>query len=300
MARYHMIQFASAAVLLAACMTPAATLSDAQKAFQVKNYPGTLAAINSAMADTKSKDQELRSDLYSLRGETMLELGSRGGAIDAFRAAQRNTQDVNKSCIAQATLLLITDSVNFTYTSPRSGNALDIKDPAARKKAFADMLDDRLNEIQPRVYKEYNADNLSGILSLLPELSDAYAIERAATGGDERMKPILMKLGEHSRDLIADELSRKQNRIEALESISNEQSVVNNFGGVLTVGPRGLISTQKDELADMGAYLLRIRQLCQRASESSARMNGPADKWDALAIRCDELMDQAAALRERS
>jgi len=290
----------TAVVLCLTASAWAATIQEAQQAIDAKKYPEALQAITQMLNAAKPGDKELRYDLYMLRGEAMLQLGSRQGASDAFKAAQRNTADVNKSCIAQATLLLLGETVNFVYTSPRGDGPLDIRDPAQRTKAFSELFDSRFAELQPRVFKQYTADNLSGIIPLLPDLGDAYAIERAATGKDEKLRPVMARLGDHARDLVGDELDRIQSRVEALESISSEPSSVSNYGGVWTAGPRGLVSTQKNELADTAKYLMQIRNLCQHARETAARMGGPADKWDALATRCDQLADQATALRDRS
>jgi hypothetical protein len=279
------------------------TLADAQADFDGKEYKSALQKISKALTATDAKSaREARYDLFMLRGECLLRMNSRTLAIDAFRSAARTMKDdgdVQKAATAAGTAALIEASRNLKYTSPRQPNdAMDVVEPESRKKALNALFDVRFDLTEPKVNKAIDGKTLPPMLDLLPQMRELYVIEVAATGDAPRSIPLLKTLGGRARELITEELTRVNRRLDDIQD-GLTQEVYLSVRNIQGVRERGLSTAEQKELQQAFDYLGKIAKVAQQGRWIARRLGDAGDRWDTILADCSETRDAIESLAAR-
>jgi hypothetical protein len=297
------VVFCSSAVVFAA-PAPAATPSfdDAKADFAAGQYQACLAKISRLLSPGISKpDPMTRYDLLMLRGECMMQMKQPMMAADTYDSAystMKTQGDVQRAAAAKAMVVLIKASSAGTY-KPRAAtsngtDAIDIIAPESRQKAMLAMLDDRVKQLSPDIDKALKGTSLLPIQKLLPAVWDMYCLELAATGDTKQTLTLLQTLGEHARGLIGGELNRLGTRVQQLNDMAREPTLVSGSRATGdSIGYRGLTSPERDELHKIADYLVNIRAVCEEGRRIAMRLGNNGEKWDRLLAECADACDTA-------
>jgi hypothetical protein len=225
-----------------------------------------------------------RYALLMLRGDALVRLRQRSGALDAFRSALRSADaaDADPPLVldARAMVELFGSTNGWAYRSA-SGETFDLIESASRRSAVRAMFEDRLLAARSRVEAAKRAPTLGPMIDLLPELGALLALEHAGTGGTERSVPLLRGLGEHALDLIGRELQRLGERVDELEDLANEPVFFDRYA---VPGRRGLHSNERRELVELIAYVERIVQSCEDGRRVNRQTGGTGEAWDDMIL----------------
>src|SRR5207253_3094638 len=100
-------------------------------------------------------------------------------------------------------------------------------------------------------------------------------------------------LGQHAFRLMQTEVGRYSRRIEQLNQAAKSSSNGDgNWGGVR----RGLISTERDELKDGAAYLVKLRDRATEYRGIASKLGGNEQRWDGLVLDINDTLAAAEAL----
>jgi tetratricopeptide (TPR) repeat protein len=282
---------------------PAPTLADAKADFDAKQYKAALQKISKALSAANTKpSREARYDLFVLRGECLLRMNERTLAIDAFRSAARTMKqdgDVQKAATAAGTALLVEASRNLKYTSPRQpADAMDVVEPESRKKAMNALFEVRFDLIEPKVNKVIEGKTLPPMLDLLPQMRDLYVIEVAATGDAAKTIPLLKTLGGRGRELITDELTRVNRRLDDIQD-GLTQEVYLDLRNIKGVRERGLSTAEQKELQQTYDYLGKIAKVAEQGRWIARRLGEGGEGWETILANCSDTRDAVESLAAR-
>ena len=246
-----------------------------------------LFAAGSVPRDAQRPDPQ-RYELLMLKGESLVHLHDKFGAVTAFKAAGKVAGDVQQLAAARANALVVQRSSGGKFT-PRygggSGNGrIDIVPPESRKEAMAALRDELTAVNQPQIDAALRGEQLPAIERAFPAAADVYCLELFVGGGgyaraDGSAGDAARELGRHAFELMTAEVSRCGARVDQLNQIANSS------GGSARgwdTGRLGLTSQQRDELKGMLPYLSNIRDRAAEYRGVAARVGGAPQKWDAL------------------
>jgi hypothetical protein len=277
-------------------------LADIQKTFDSGDYRGTLQKISRALSMTQTPPPaDDRYTLLMLRGESLLRLGERTYAVDAFNAASRAAahQRIKDAALAKANAVVITRSQGPVYKpAGGDGDGINIVNPATRTKAMGAAFDDMLRLNMPKFKAALEGKQLPPMLSLVPVLGDMYVLETAASGEPRRTTEILKSFGEHARVLMNNELARVDKRVQALSNLANSISGIDSNwgGGINTIDRRGLWTPERNELEDLMQYTRQIAQAARKAREISVSFGYTGENWDPVIADADGVIDREEEL----
>jgi hypothetical protein len=270
-----------------------ATLPEAQAKFDAGEYRDALRLISQALSASQQQPEQ-RYSLLMLRGETMLRLGERSSAIDAFRAAAEAKAGPKQTAIARATSALVRRSQNNKYrpmSAGASAEPIDILDPTSRTKAFAALYADTQASNQPKVQQAMNATTLPPIVEVIQPLLDQGAMEYLATGSAPQTRQTLTELGDHARGLMNSELQRVSHRIDQLRDTAG--SITGDQWGF---GQRGLQIPEQRELQDLVTYVRQIQTTAQHARARARELDFDGSAWEPIISDAADLADRGEAV----
>jgi hypothetical protein len=258
-----------------------------------------------------------RGALLALRGDCLLNLGDRTGAIKAYTDAQK-TKQPEAWCHARAMELLVrsgkykpkpaaaaTGSTAAADPDPAAGVADDIK----MKQAMMDLLDVQRKRAEPKMRAAEQAQNLTPMIDALPEMMDLYALEKTSTGDVADIAPRMKDIGQRARSMIGRELSQLDVRVQQLEAMANSSvDTSGRGGGGLGRGGggggrgwsdstrRGLFSNERDGLRDTLDYVAKIQATAERGQRIANDFGGQPEAWDQLISQCGLIQARAEGL----
>jgi len=274
------------------------TLEDSQKAYDAGDYRASLLAIAKAMSLKQSPlPPQQQYTLLMLKGESLLHLGDRTYAIDAFNAASRAagaTHDYKNAALAKANAVLIQRSQGPVYRPPGQ-DGINIVNAASRTKAMGAAYDDLLAQYTNKFKAVLEGDSLPPMLALVPTLGDLYVLETAATGEAKKTTEILKSFGQHARSLMEKELAREDRRVDELTSLANSL-IGSDFVVGSTIDRRGLWTPERNELEDIIQYVQKIQKAAQKGRQIAMSFGFTGENWDGIIAQAGDVLDQAQQL----
>jgi hypothetical protein len=247
-----------------------------------------------------------RADLLVLRAEALVQMGDQTTARETTTTVEKlladaTATDAARLVVARARALRLLIAASKAGTFDPGGGAAPIKltDLAARRAAYAALLDRALADAKAGLDKALAAADLPTSKEALPRITDAQCLELVATGSDTQSRALYDKLGEHARGLIDAELAKISQRVSDIRTASDRVDGVVTAGGWWWGGVplrRGLWSSDRDALRDALATLDQIAEVCTRASAFSRNSGGDPKKWTDLRSRTIVLSERARTL----
>jgi hypothetical protein len=184
---------APAALLLASLLLPA-TLARAQLATPEEinasinegDYKGALQKIAAALSVRGEAAKKIdHYQLYMLKAECHVRTKAASMAVEAYANAAKEAPDDKSRNLAAAHELLMRKQRGMTYTpasrdKAKPAAAIDVTDPASRKKAFAALFTDELAALQPKLAAAKKATGLAPIFEAFKLIPRLEGIELAA------------------------------------------------------------------------------------------------------------------------
>jgi hypothetical protein len=237
-----------------------------------------------------------RYDLLLLRGDCLLHLEDPATAELAYAAGAKSAVP-EQAREARAMAFLLQRSTGMTYSPKGAGQAADginVADKEGRTKALRALLQDEMRANEADFRSAITAENLVPIQDALPKLRDLYAVERAATGGDAKLRPKLEAIAARARTLIERELELSDESVGALERRAN-QAVDVSAGGWWwgRYARRGLYTRDRRKLRDLIDYLQRIEDAVKLGQQLAVTFDGDATVWDPLVARSSKAVRHA-------
>jgi hypothetical protein len=244
-----------------------------------------------------------------LRGKTLLAMDDPRAARRAFEEAQKSEQnDIAMSAHGYVTLLSRSKLSTFM---PRTGNKtpINIADPKNQSAAFNALLEDELPRFEKEAEAAAKANNLNPAIALVPKLLELAAIEFAATGEYERLRPLGKEVGDHARTLISNELAAQDQKITAIENMANQLIDTGGYRGHGTRGRRGgwwnsdvtrrgLVSDERESLYQLVEYLQKVEDTTRRGLSVAKAVNGETPAWEALVQEAERVKNHAQYVLE--
>jgi hypothetical protein len=280
-----------------------ATREELQQMHDAAQYRICLQQIGRILRSGTAARSYDRYDLLLLRGDCLLHLEDPATAQLAYVAAAKSPV-AEQAREGRATALLLQRSTKLTYlprTENGTGDGINIVSKESRVSALRALLNDELHAGGPDFRRAASADNLVPIHDVLPRLADLYAVERSATGGDAKLRPILESIGQRARNLIGRELDLREQSIVALESRANQRIDAPAFAGRWWWGGetrRGLYTTDRRELRDLIDYLQRVEETTKLGQQLALSFDADAKLWDPLIARASKAVRHAQDVLE--
>jgi hypothetical protein len=275
-----------------------ATPSELRQMHDAGQYRICLQQIARVLRSGNAARNHDRYDLLLLRGECLLGLEDPATARLAYEAAAKSPVP-DQAREGRATALLLQRSTKLTYL-PRSDNdaqdGINVASKEGRTRALRALLASELRAGEPDFRRASSAENLVPIFDVLPRLADLYAVERTATGGDVKLRPILEAIGQRARTLIERELDLREQSIIALESRANQRIDAPAVAGRWWWGGdtrRGLYTPDRRELRDLIDYVQRVEEAAKLGQELAVSFDADAKLWDPLITRASKAVRYA-------
>jgi hypothetical protein len=277
---------------------PPPALADAEKSFQAGDYRTTLRTLSQILSQTETPASPQDSyPLLMLRGESLLRLGERTAAVDAFNAASRaaGRDQIKNAALARANAVLITLSQGADYHPHRGGDPINIVNPDTRPAAMRAAFEDLLAENTPKFKAALEGRELPPMLDLVPVLGDMYVLETAASGEPKRTTEILKSFGLHARSLMESELQRVNRRVNSLANLA-DSLVSTDAVWMAQINRRGLYTPERNELQELIDYTQRIAQAARRARQISTSFGHTGENWDPIIADATTTLETAQEL----
>lgn len=285
-----------ASVLAVAAGTPMPTAGELQQMYDAGQYHTCLQQIARALpASDRPNSGYDRFQLLLLRGECLMRLAARPQAYQAFRGAQ-DSPDTKTALTARANVLVIDASGGFLYQPPGGGQAIDIQDPANRRKAMAALFDANSQKYRPQIDAATQASSLAPIIDVLPQLKDLVALEMTASGNDAEIRPALGAIGQRARDLIAGALQQVDAQVAQVQQRASEPIMGQITPGSpwwTAAGRRGLDTNDREQLQDAIRSADAIYNATLQGRFTAQALGGKAGPWDALVNRARDAGNRA-------
>lgn len=246
-------------------------------------------------------------ELQLLRGQTLLAMDDPRTAKRAFDEARKSAQNEIAMRAHGYFALLNRSKLNVYRKRTGDKSEINIADPKMQIDAFIAVLDDELPSFEKEAAAATKADNLQPAIALVPKLLDLSAIEYAATGKYERVRPIGKQVGEHARDLIENELKMQDQHITATESMANQLIDTGGYVGRGTrrggggwwnsgVTRRGLVSDERENLYQLIEYLEKVEDTAKRGQTVAKAVDGDVAMWDTLVDHAQQVKVHAQSV----
>jgi hypothetical protein len=282
---------------LAGPAAAAPTPAQIRQTFEAGDYRGTLAGVAQALALKPGSDEGYdRYALLMMKGECLVQLGSGALAADAFDDAREAAKDVRLAAAAKANELVLRRALTFKYV-PKTGAdraPIDVKPAEGRQRAMPVLKADLLAQHKSKLEVAAHADNLEPLLTLMPVLREIAVLELGATGELQQSRPMLVELGTHARSLIALEVRRCREDVEALNAAAGE--VHFNYG---YAGRRGLYSKERKELAGTAEYVRRIEATAREGRRIARLLGGATEAWEQIVSDSGDLLSRIDIILRR-
>jgi hypothetical protein len=234
-------------------------------------------------------------DLLMLRGECQVQLKDRTGAVASFKSAVKSAADVNQFTAARANALIVERSSMGRYTPAyASGKTpIDIVAPDTRREAMAALRAELWSKNKRQIEEALKATTLPPIEKAFLPLADIYCLEVAGTGQSHDTGDLMRELGQRTHRLMRDEATRYGRRVEQLSLTANSSGGGN---GRWDDGPRGLFSTERNELKGTVTYLVKLRDRAAEYRTAASKLGGNEERWDAIVVDITDTLAVADAL----
>jgi hypothetical protein len=268
------------------------SVKDVQANFSGGDYRGVVQKTSRLFTSTTQDLQ--RSDEFAmlmLRGESQLQLKDRVGAMTTFKAAAKLADASAQYAAATANVLIIERSSMGRFT-PRAGSskdAVDILPIESRKKAMALLQAEIASQNRTQIDAALKATTLAPIEKVFKPLASMYCLEMEATGQATETGQLMRDIGQNTYRLIQTEVVKSSRRAEQLSLLANSVTGYNDWSATR----RGLISTERDEMKELGEYVAKLRDRTAEYRSIAGRVGGDEQKWDTLVV---QLTDTLAAI----
>ena len=271
------------------------SVDDVRADYDKGDYRAALQKTNKLFAS--SLQEPLPSDKYQLlmlRGECQLQLKDRLGAATSFKSAAKCAGDLDQLAAAKASALVIERSSMGKFT-PRAGSAkdaIDILPLESRRQAMAALQTELFSKSKADIDAALKATTLPPIEKVFVPLSNMFFLETAAKGNAGDTDKLMRELGQHTYQLMQTEVTRYSRIIEQLNQTANSSASGDDWGGVR----RGLLSTERNDLKEGAAYLVKLRDRATEYRGIAAKLGGNEQKWDSLVLEINDTLADAEAL----
>jgi len=289
-----------AATTLAAPRARSDGITEARKTFDAGDYRQALREISKGLSLTAPEPSpEEKYQLLMLRGESLLRIGERAYASNAFEAAVNAAPDLQKAAVAKATAVLITLSSGPVYQpAGGAGEPIPIVPPDSRTRAMQAAFGDQRDRHMPAIKRALEGDTLPPMLELVPRLGDMFVLELSSQGQPTQTSLILQSFGEHARSLMGQELRRIRKRVGSLEQLSNSLVEVERPWNSW-FDRRGLRTVERDDLRQLTEYTERIRDAALHGRRITRSFGLKGEDWDPVLAEATDILDQARTTWER-
>jgi hypothetical protein len=215
------------------------------------------------------------------------------GAMASFKAAAKSAADVRQLAMARANAAIVEKSSMGKY-SPRfgSGNGpIDILPMDSRRQAMLALKADLWSQNKSQIDAAMSATTLPPIEKVFVPVANMYFLELAASGDAADMDQTVRDLGQHVYTLMRTEVNRYSRTIDQMTQMANSSS-----GDGWNDTRRGLISTEKDQLKDAAAYLVKLRDRATEYRGIANKLGGNEQRWDNLVLDINDTLADADAL----
>jgi hypothetical protein len=233
-----------------------------------------------------------RYALLMLRGESLLQLKDRAGAISAYKAAAKSAADLPQFAAARANALIIEVSANGMY-APAGESAIDVLDPTSRKRAMARLQAELLAKNKREIENAMRAETLPPLERVFVPVAHAFLLEAAATGEGKETLPTMRELGSRAYRLMHDEVKRYARHFDQLNQLAASAT---DYAGGWGVTSRGLLPDERNQLRDDIDYLSKVQARAREYRDVSAKLGGDEQKWDALLADVTDVLFEGKAL----
>jgi len=219
--------------------------------------------------------------LLLLRGDCLLHLEDADTALEAYASAEKSA-DPKQKMEARATIVLMRNSPRLLFTpkAPSESGPISVIDHANRKKAMVALHDQLLKEAKPLIEGSLGAHSLIPVLDAAPALIDIDCLEITATGSNAELHPTLLKIGDHTRQMITDELVVIDKRVAKVQASANESADIGTYGawwgGSIR---RGLTTDDRASLRNDSNYADHITNVVEQFQQTSRSLGGTGEKW---------------------
>jgi hypothetical protein len=289
-----------AATTLAAPRAQPDAITEARKTFDAGDYRQALREISKGLSLTAPEPTpDEKYQLLMLRGESLLRIGERAYAVNAFEAAANATADLQKAAVAKATAVLITLSSGPVYQpTGGAGEPIPIVPPDSRTRAMHAAFGDQRDRHMPAIKRALEGDTLPPMLELVPRLGDMFVLELTSQGQATQTSQILQSFGEHARSLMGQELRRIRRRVASLDQLENSLIEIERPWNSW-LDRRGLRTAERDDLRQLTEYAERIRDAALHGRRITRSFGLKGEDWDPVLAEATDILDQARTTWER-
>lgn len=265
------------------------SLKEAQADFASGDFRGVVQKTSRLFTSTTQDLQRSEEfGLLMLRGESQLQLKDRVGAMTTFKAAAKLAENSAQYAAATANMLIVERSSMGRYT-PRLGasrDAVDIVSVESRKKAMTLLQAEIASQNRSQIDAALKATTLPPIEKVFKPLSSMYCLEMEATGQATETGQLMRDIGQNTYRLIQTEVTKSSRRAQQLSLLANSVAGYNDWSATR----RGLISTERDEMKELGDYLTKLRDRTAEYRAIAGRVGGDEQKWDGLVVQITDTL----------
>ena len=120
-----------------------------------------------------------------------------------------------------------------------------------------------------------------------------FCLELAATGQTNDTGQLMRDLGQQTYQLMQTEIIGYARQIEQLNLTANSSGGGN---GRWDDGPRGLFSTERNELRNSVTYLVKLRDRATEYRGVAGKLGGNPQRWDAMVLDITDTLALADSL----
>jgi len=274
----------------------AESLENARFDFAKGDYRAALLKVNKILSNTLQPPQASEKyDILMLRGECQLQLKDRAGAIASFKSAVKSAADLNQVAAAKANALIVERSSMGRYTpSYTSGKQpIDVVATDTRRQAMGLLQADLWSKNKRQIEVALKATTLPPIEKAFVPLAEMYCLELAATGQTKDTGQLMRDLGQQTYQLMRTEITGYARQVEQLNLTANSSGGGN---GRWDDGPRGLFSTERNELRNSVTYLEKLRDRATEYRTVAGKLGGNPQRWDAMVLDITDTLALAETL----
>jgi hypothetical protein len=284
------------ALLAPRLFAQATTLEDARFDYAKGDYRAALQKTNKLLSTSLAPPSAAdKYEILTLRGECQLQLKDRMGAVTSFKSAVKCAADVNQFAAARANAVIIERSSMGRYI-PAYGvgkEPIDVVAPDTRRQAMAALRDELWSKNKRQIETALKSTTLPPIEKAFVPLADMYCLELAATGQTNEAGQLMRDLGQQTYRLMRDDITRYARQIEQLSLTANSSGGGN---GRWDDGPRGLFSTERNDLKTSVSYLVKLRDRATEYRTAASKLGGNEQRWDGLVVDITDTLAVAEAL----
>jgi hypothetical protein len=234
--------------------------------------------------------------LLLLRGDCQVQIGDGNRALAAYKEAQA-VRDPDTALAGLAGVLLIQNSRALSY-KPKGSGPIDLKDPDGWKKAAVDLFAVKYDAAEQAIDSAQGAQLLDSIISVMPQLAELAALDRASGGDGRRLAPTINKVDQRARDLMTRTLTPLDANTSRIEAAANELIAVprRRDRSRMTQDRRGLLDADRNTLNQTISTASAVYQAALQGQEAARVLNGKQDAWQPIIDQAYTMMNHAQAV----